>query len=236
VGWGLDQAGYRVVLPLTGVLGIASALAFIKLRVSDDRPDAAGVRPSSLDALWAVSRNRPFMIYLFGVVLFGMAGLSANPLYPDVQINRLGLSYTDLGLLGLVQSVSWLAGLFVWGRVVDRLGALRCTTLTFACTAIAPFTYAIATSGWMLIPAFIGIGLVSAGADIGLVNSCLELSDPDRTQEYAAAQSTVIGLRGLVAPFLGVALLGLGLSEPLVLTLSGILALAAAAVVSRVRR
>jgi MFS family permease len=127
-------------------------------------------------------------------------------------------------LLGLAQSISWLIGYFVWGRVVDRFGALRCTMFTFMILAVAPVTYAFATSGWMLLPAFISIGLVSAGADIGLTNSCLELSDPDHTQEYAAAQSTVIGLRGFVAPFLGVA-------QP-----SGVLALVAAFFVGRVQK
>lgn len=234
VGWGLDQLGYQVVFPLAGLLGMASALAFIKMRVHGDHPEPDAPRQSVLASLRLISHNRPFMIFLAGVVLFGVAGLSANPLYPDVQINRLGLSYTEIGLLGLVQSLSWLAGLFVWGRVVDRYGALRCTMWTFAATAIAPITYAVATTGWMLVPAFIGIGLVSAGADIGLVNSLLELSDPEHTQEYAAAQSTVIGIRGFVAPFLGVALLGLGVAEPVVLILAGMVALLAAWVISRI--
>jgi MFS family permease len=236
VGWGLDQLGYHVVFPLAGLVGVASALVFIKMHVVNDRPDSASIQSSPFAAFKAVSGNRRFLIYLVGVVLFGLAGLSVNPLYPDVQINRLGLSYTDLGLLGLAQSVSWLLGYIVWGRMVDRVGALRCTALTFAIQAIAPFTYAFATTGWMLLPAFIGIGLVSAGADIGLVNSCIELADPERTGEYAAAQSTVIGVRGFVAPFLGVGLLAIGLPQPIVFAVAGGLAIAGAIVVNQVQR
>jgi MFS family permease len=231
----LDQFGYQVVFPLAGTLGLVSSLVFIKMRIVVE-PSGAHARSSALDALRTVTHNRRFMMYQLGVVLFGLAALAASPMYPDVQINRLQLSYTDLGLLGLVQSMSWLVGYFVWGRIVDRYGALRCIVLTFVIQAIAPMVYAFATAGWMLVPAFIAVGLVMAGGDIGLTSSCLELSDPDRTQEYAVAQSTIIGLRGFVAPFLGVGLLGLGVPQPLIFVMSGLLALAATACAERARR
>ncbi|MCS7055296.1 MAG: MFS transporter [Thermoflexales bacterium] len=235
IGLGLDRLGYPVVFLLAGVFGLLSSLVFIKMRIMAE-PSGTQLNRSSLDAMRIVMHNRRFMTYQIGVVLFGIAILTASPLYPDVQINRLQLSYTDLGLLGLIQSVSWLVGYFIWGRIVDRYGALRCITLTFVILAVAPVAYAFATSGWMLVPAFIATGLVTAGADIGLTSSCLELSEPDRTQEYAVAQSTIIGLRGFVAPFLGVGLLGLGIAQPVVFLLASSLALLAAFCSERARR
>lgn len=235
IGLGLDRLGYPVVFPLAGALGLVSSLVFIKMRIVVE-PSAAHARSSSLGAMRTVMRNRRFMTYQLGVVLFGLAALAASPMYPDVQINRLQLSYTDLGLLGLIQSISWLIGYFVWGRVVDRYGALRCVAISFVIQAIAPLAYAFATSGWMLLPAFVAIGLVAAGCDIGFTNSCLELSDPNHTQEYAVAQSTIIGLRGFIGPFLGVGLLGLGMAQPLVFLLAGALALAAAVCAERARQ
>ncbi len=235
IGLGLDRLGYPVVFPLAGVLGLVSSLVFIRMRIVVE-PGGAQVRSSALDAMRAVTHNRRFMMYQLGLILFGLAALAASPIYPDVQINRLQLSYTDLGLLGLVQSVSWLIGYFVWGRIIDRYGALRCIMLTFVIQAVAPLTYAFATTGWMLLPAFVAIGLVMAGGDIGFTNGCLELSEPDRTQEYAVAQSTIIGLRGFIAPFLGVGLLGLGVAQPIVFLIAGLLALVAAVCAERARR
>ncbi len=235
IGLGLDRLGYPVVFPLAGALGLVSSLVFIKMRIVVE-PGEAQRRSSALDAMRAVTHNRRFMMYQLGLILFGLAALAASPIYPDVQINRLRLSYTELGLFGLVQSISWLIGYFVWGWVVDRYGALRCIMLTFAVQAVAPLTYAFATAGWMLLPAFVAIGLVMAGGDIGFTNGCLELSEPDRTQEYAVAQSTIIGLRGFVAPFLGVGLLGLGVAQPIVFLLAGLLALVAAVCAERAGR
>jgi len=235
IGLGLDRLGYQAVFPLAGAVGIAAALVFVKMRIVAV-PGGVPVSHSSLGAMRRVVHNRRFVMYQLGVVFFGLGALSANPLYPDVQINRLGLSYTDLGLLGLAQSISWLIGYFLWGRIIDRYGALRCVMFTFVIQAVAPLSYAFATAGWMLLPAFIAIGLVWAGGDIGFTNACLELSDPEHTQEYAAAQSTIIGLRGFVAPFLGVGLLGLGVSQPVVLLCSAALVLVATLFLNRARR
>jgi MFS family permease len=235
-GWALDHLTYHVVFPIAGVFGILSALVFIAIRMQREPAPAVAQRQSPAQALRVVMRNKPFMLFQLGIVLFGIAGLSVNPLFPGVQINRLGLTYTDIGLLGLAQSISWLAGYVLFGRIIDLRGALFCTVIAFALQAVAPFTYAFATAGWMLLPAFIGLGLVSAGADLGLTSSMLELADEGKIQEYAAVQSIVIGARGLVAPFIGVGLLAMGLSQPLVFLLAGGVALAGALVVSRVNR
>jgi len=235
IGLGLDQLGYQAVFPIASAVGVASALVFVKMCIVAD-PGRAAVHRSLVGAVRRVVHDRRFLMYQLGVVLFGLGALMANPLYPDVQINRLGLSYTDLGLLGLGQSVSWLIGYFLWGRIIDRYGALRCVMFTFIIQAIAPLGYAFATAGWMLLPSFIAIGLVGAGGDIGFTTACLELSDPEHIQEYAAVQSTVIGLRGFVAPFLSIGLLGLGVLHTVVLLCSAALVLAATLFVDRARR
>jgi MFS family permease len=236
-GWALDHLTYHVVFPIAAIFGIASALVFRAIRMDrEPAPMPAAQRQSTAQALRTVLRNKPFMLFQLGVVMFGIAGLSVNPLFPSVQINRLALSYTDIGLLGLAQSVSWLAGYVLFGRIIDQRGALFCTAIAFALQAIAPFTYAFATTGWMLLPAFIGLGLVSAGADLGLTSSMLELAEEGKVQEYATTQSIVIGARGLLAPFIGVGLLALGMSQSLVFMLAGGVALAGAFIVSRVKR
>jgi hypothetical protein len=39
------------------------------------------------------------------------------------------------------------------------------------------------------------------------------MADPDSVVEYSALQATIIGLRGMLAPFIGIGLVGLGLPE-----------------------
>ena len=56
----------------------------------------------------------------------------------------------------------------------------------------------------MLIPAFAALGFLNAGLDLGMLNSVIQLCKPEDLGSYSSLQYTVVGLRGLIAPFLGV--------------------------------
>ena len=86
-----------------------------------------------------------------------------------------------------------------------------------------PLIYAGADSFWMLIPAFVIQGIISAGWDMGLINVGIQLAKPDQIPEYAAVQSTIVGVRGMVVPHIGIGLIGLGIPMNGVFVLSTIL-------------
>ena len=211
-GWTLDHWGHRVLFPVAAVFGILATWMFNRLDVEE------GVLPPrqtrSIGSLWGVVlSNRNFGIHLIGLTLFGFGSLIGIAFYPIVQVDRLHLSYTDLGLLSTVQSLTWLLGFVFWGRVVDKRGGIWVMRVNFAIGTLVPFAYIFASNGWMLLPAFIAQGIISAGLDLGFVNTCIQLAESDKVVEYAAIQATVGGLRGIIAPFLGVFLVGLGVTE-----------------------
>jgi hypothetical protein len=75
----------------------------------------------------------------------------------------------------------------------------------------------------MLLPAFIAQGIISAGLDLGFVNTCIQLAESDKVVEYAAIQATVAGIRGMIGPFVGVMLVNMGMSEAWVFTIGTLL-------------
>jgi MFS family permease len=209
-GWMLDHWGHQVLFPLAASMGILSTWFFNRLDVDE------GVLPPrqtrSLGSLWGVVlSNRNFAIHLIGVTLFGLGALVGIAFYPLVQVDRLQLSYTELGWLGTVQSLTWLLGFVYWGKAVDKHGGVWVMRVNLAIATIVPFTYIFATDGWMLLPAFIAQGIISAGMDLGMLNTCIQLAEPDKVVEYAAIQATVAGIRGIVTPFIGVLLVGWGM-------------------------
>jgi MFS family permease len=155
-----------------------------------------------------------------------------------VQVDRLQLSYSEIGALGVVQSVFFLIGYLVLGRWIDRAGGLQTLRWVFVIGGVMPLTYALALgfapNGWVLAPAFAALGLVNAGMDLGVLNTVMQLAKPGRLGEYSALQTTVLGLRGLVAPFLGVWLVGAGLSYEATFLLAAVLIAAGVAVVWKV--
>jgi MFS family permease len=225
-GWMLDQWGYQVLFPLAAVFAIIATWMFNRLDVDE------GVLPPrqtrSVASLWGlVTNNRNFAIHLVGLTLFGLGSLVGIAFYPIVQVDRLNLSYTELGLLSTSQSIAWLLGFVYWGRLVDKRGGIWVMCVNMAIGIIVPFCYIFATEGWMLLPAFIAQGIISAGLDLGFVNTCIQLAESDKVVEYAAIQATVAGIRGMIGPFIGVWLVALGVDEAWVFIIGTLLIAAA---------
>ena len=135
-------------------------------------------------------------------------------------MDRLQLSYSEIGFLGLIESVTWCLSYLFWGRTIDKRGGLFVVRAICAISMVTPLTYMAADNVWMLLPSAIARGLGMAGFELGRISAGIQLADPDRVTEYAAIQSTVVGLRGLVAPVLTVGLLRLGAPHSAIFLLS----------------
>ncbi|HEX9371903.1 MAG TPA: MFS transporter [Roseiflexaceae bacterium] len=211
-GLGLDHLGYRVLFPIAGLVGILATLTFTRLRIDERAQPQQQAR--SLGGVWRIlGQNRRFARYLFGFAVYGLGFLMGFPLFAVVQVDRLQLTYTTIGALSLAQSLFWLLGNMVWGRLVDRYGGMWVLRANVGIAVLVPLTYIWAFNAWTLLPAFVVHGIISAGVDLGLISTGIELADPGSVAEYSALQATIIGLRGMLAPFVGVGLLGLGLTD-----------------------
>ena len=218
-GWALDRVGYQVLFPIGALFGILATYLFT--RIDLDEGELPPRQTKAFSDLWQIIRSdRNFAVYLVSYSLFGLGGLLSWPLYPVVQVDRLQLSYSEIGLLGLVESVTWFFSYLLWGRTIDKRGGLFVVRAISAISIVTPLTYMSAQSLWMLMPSAIARGLGMAGFELGRISAGIQLADPERVTEYAAIQSTVVGLRGLVAPVITVGLLRLGAPHSAVFLLS----------------
>lgn len=234
-GWVLDHYGYRVLLPLAALSGVASSLIFYP--VLRQIPDTlASPSRTILSPRRILSADRRMTFYLGGAMLFGLGALISAPLYPAVQVDQLNLSYTLAGWLGLVQSAFWFLGYLFGGRIVDRLGGIRTLQIVFAINALVMLPYIWATQGWMLLPSFIAAGLVTAGADLAALYTIIDLAGSERVPDYTALNSLTMGVRGLLGPFIGSLLVQIGWPFWAVFTLSAGLTLAGAGVLTLVAK
>lgn len=211
-GMALDWTSYRIVFPIAALFAIASSLLFTRLRLGEGGQPPPETR--SLRQIWSIlGQNRRFALYMLGFTIYGLGFLMGLPLFTLVQVDRLGLSYTAIGYLGLAQSAVWLVGYIYWGRLVDRLGGLWVVRINVLIALLVPLTYIWAFNAWTLLPAFIAHGIISAGMDLGIISAGIELAGGESVMEYSALQNSIIGLRGMLAPFIGVALLQLGVAD-----------------------
>lgn len=233
-GWLLDGPGYRVLFPLAGVIGVISAVIFGRLRF-----DESGLRLARRPGVGGfggiLSSDPRFVLYLAAVILFGVSSLMPSAVIPIVQVDRLRITYTELGWLNLALSLVRLPAYFFFGRYVDRWGAVRCLQIACLINMVVILPYIWVTQAWMLLPTFVASGLVGAAVDLALINAAIQLARGGRIQEYAALQATVIGVRGMLAPFIGVALLRAGIGPNPIFAASGAMALLAALLLWKVK-
>lgn len=225
-GWALDHIGYRTLFPVASLVGIASVFIFMRMRV-EEGPLPPRQTKALTELIDIVRQDRRFGLYLLSFALMGVGTMLSWPLYPLVQVDRLQLTYAQIGLLGLVESCMWLVSYLIWGRYLDGRGGVAVMRAVCAVSMITPLSYLIAWSGWMLIPASIARGVVMGGFELGRINAGIQLASRERFTEYAVIQSTVVGLRGIFGPQISIALLGLGFSDVMVFSLSaGVMAVA----------
>lgn len=229
----LDKTGPQLVFPIAGILGIVSAWMFLRIRLDKATVAQRAERRPVTDLFQVVRTDRRYAIYLLAIVCFGLGGLVGVAFIPRVLVDRLHLSYEGVSWLGFAQSVSWIVGLVIWGRLVDKRGAAWVMRVCFVLCAIIPLSYIWADTGWMLVPAFVVSGFTFGGIDLAFTNSSIELAPEGKVYEYAAIQRTTIGLRGLVGPFLGVWLYNIGVPVEMVFVLGASLFLVGAMLVSR---
>ena len=118
---------------------------------------------------------------------------------------------------------------------MDKRGGLWVMRINLLIAFFVPFSYIFATNGWMLLPAFIAQGIISAGVDLGLINTSISLAEPDKVVEYAAVQATVIGVRGAITPFIGAWLYGAGVPEAVIFGVGSLLILLSWWITGRIR-
>ncbi|MEZ4640881.1 MAG: MFS transporter [Caldilineaceae bacterium] len=221
-------------LPVGWPDGYLATVLFARLQVDEGPLPPRETKPiSSLFDI--LRRNRTYALYLLGISIYGFGALLGFALYPIVQVDRLGLSYSQIGLLGLAQSVFWLLGFIIWGKLIDKKGGLWVLRFNCAIGAIIPACYIWADNAWLLLPAFIAQGIVAAGIDLGFINTSIQLAEPDKVVEYSALQTTSIGLRGILAPVAGSLLLRAGMTDVTIFAVGTVLVVASWFVLGGVR-
>jgi MFS family permease len=144
---------------------------------------------------------------------YGGGLIAAAPLYALVHVDRLNLSLSAVGLIGILAAVATTVAFPVWGHVADRFGALVALRTGAAIGLLGLVGYALAPNVVVLWAAAIAAGAGSASIDVGIASA---VSDHTPLASRAAAMAgwnAITGARGIAAAFLMSALLQLGIVD-----------------------
>lgn len=208
----LQIIGYRYLFPIGAIFGILASLSFRRIGlVENSHPKQTIKKFSLIEMVRILNEDRAFRSFSGIFFLFGFGNLLAMPLYPLFLVDRLDIPNSVVGELGALFSLLWMASYFYWGEYIDRRGPLLALDILFLLVAFVPLLYFFARNIWLVVVATAFSGIASGGLDLSWFNSILRFTGSRNglVPKYVAIQTTLIGLRGVIAPFLGVGLMHL---------------------------
>lgn len=216
---GGDVDAYRYVFALAILLGLGGIFAYGRIRWrgramhigrelddSDDRIDRPGPR-----AMLGVLRNdRVYRRFMIAQFTLGFPNLAAFPIFVIALEHTFTVNYTLS--LTLVQIIPILLPLFaipVWAMLFDRMHIVRYRTyhswfFVFAntLTAIGLLTHQL----WILFVARTLLGVAFGGGMLAWQLGHHDFAKRELASIYMGIHVTLTGVRGLIAPFVGVAI------------------------------
>ena len=194
-----DRLGGPTALALAGFVGAICALAYAGFRAS---AAAAPLAYSARESIRAMRARPTLQRVALAQGFFGGGFIAAGPLFALVYVDRLDLSLSDVGVIGVFGASATTVSFLAWGAVADRFDALAAMRYGSLIGLAGLIAYALAPALAVLLVAALAIGVANSSIDVGVAGV---ISDNTPLTDRAAAMSgwnAVTGARGLVAPFL----------------------------------
>jgi hypothetical protein len=203
-----DRLGVPIVVIAIGAVGVSSAAAYAGLRArSNERPAVFSARGS----IRALRASRLLNRVALAQGFYGGGLIAAVPLYALVHVDRLHLSLSDVGVIGVLLSAATTLSYPIWGSISDRFGPLASLRVGSTLGIVALVGYAFAPSVAFLWPMVIALGTANSSIDVGIA-AIVSRQTPLASRAAAlAGLNAITGARGIAAAFVMSALLSLGL-------------------------
>jgi len=205
-----DQLGGPTAVALAGTVGVICAVGYAGFRAkAAEQPPGFSAR-ESVRAL----RERPILSRVaLAQGFYGGGLIAALPLYALVYVDRLDLSLSDVGIIGILTSAATTVSFLAWGVVSDRKGPLVAMAFGSALGLVALLAVAFAPSAVVLWVAALAAGAAGASIDVGIASVVSDNTPLSARAAAMAGWNAITGARGIVAAFLMSALLQVGLVE-----------------------
>jgi MFS family permease len=203
----IDSVPATMVFAAATIISLPGAIAFGRIR--HDPPAIPVVRHRPSQIARDVWRDRRYRRLLISFTIFGFGNLMNAALFPILLVDHFNAPNSFVGYMTALQAGSAIIAYVVWGRFIDRGSSLRLTVVNTALVLLMPLGYLLAPSTLFLLPVAVVAGITNAGGDITFFTNITQLAPRERVGDYAVAQSSLMGVRGTIAPFAASALLTL---------------------------
>ncbi len=191
-----------------GLCGIICSYLFMKIEIPEKNQTIIKKRPFP-NIVKIFYHDRPFLLFMAFQFLLGtanIAGFSAIQVYINDK-SFLGLSPEKAAFIaGVVVPTAMFLSMIFWGKSFDRLPIVRYRIIT-SCVLGIGFIPFLSGEFWgaLLGSAIWGIG--RGGGQLAWTLGVLDFAPKNSESEYLGIHTFLTGLRGTIAPFVGVYLI-----------------------------
>ena len=188
-----------------GILGLASAFIFMSINSQSDLP-SSDHRPPFKSYIKILYQDRRFSLFMLFQFLLGIANISGIAVF-QVFINDkeyLALSPEQAALVtGVLPPLAMFFSIRAWGWVFDRVNIIHFRIMTSVVMGVGFLLYPIfGFWGAMLGTLVWGIG--RGGGQLAWSIGVLDFAPDGQSSSYLSIHTFLTGVRGVVAPFLGI--------------------------------
>jgi predicted MFS family arabinose efflux permease len=227
-----DLHSYRMIYFVSGALGIISMLLYKRIRVQGEESlkpfnldlfkeysfpifhnlimrAIGGFATSFKDTFAILGKDKKFRMYMISYFLFGFANLMAQPVYDIFYYRELDVNYVQSALiLSTIPQFMIILTTAYWGKMLDRVNILYSRTLFTLGWMVEPLIYLFARQVSYVYAAKVIVGVAMGGSTlVWLLGAMYFAKKKEEVPLYMGVHTTLTGVRGLIAPFLGVYLL-----------------------------
>jgi MFS family permease len=212
-GWLLDKSHemYRILYPLAGLCGLIGCYYYGLLHVpaANELPRIQRSLRSSVRGVEKIIANdRAYLLFQIAFFLSGSSFFMSTHVILLLLRDRFGFGAFELSLwLSVVPQLLLALGSPAWGRILDRIGIVRCRLLisTLMTGYLASYFGGIVTG----LPVLICLGSILQGASNGGGQLTWALASSHFAPQaedvplYNGIHFVLNGIRGLVLPWVG---------------------------------
>jgi len=164
---------------------------------------ASGAVATSGHLRRALRANNGFLGFVISGFVWNFSLQLAGPFFNVYLVTGLGADMTMVGIVTAISSLTALAGLAVFGRLMDRKGAVWLQVVTGFPIVLLPVAWAFYTEPWEVgVNNFFG-GFLWAGFNLANFTLLLQLTpEPGRARAVALYQ-TVVFTSAVIGPLVG---------------------------------
>ena len=220
----INENAFRWILAITAIAGFIASLLLSFIKIQEPEKDGICqplrwidvVRDPIRRSLLLLKENKPFASFERSFSIYGMGFIMIQPVLPIFLVDMLKLSYTgNFVAKGIISQIPMLLLSPFLGKWHDKLHPFRFIGVFFAILALFPALIILSalTLKWHLLSvilvylAYAVFGLAMAGVNIAWNMGSIFFAGSEDASMYQSVHVTMTGIRGVIAPLLGLLLL-----------------------------